>query len=152
MDSDRRADLAVQAWQASTTVAVVEAQLAELRTLQRAAIGVAAGAGVQQRVLAFLTDLSPGRVSQIVAEGRRRPVDVAAVRDARNGWAEWPGDRLKELGAVCTEDEREVWNRKYQLAHGRPGNLGAGIAPYRAERPARNCARADWSRRETSEH
>lgn len=146
MDSGRRADLAVQAWQASGAVAAVAAQLAELRSLQRAAIAVAARAGVRQRVLAFLADLSPGRVSQIVAEERGRQVDVAAVRDALNTWAEWPGDRLKELQAVCTEDEREAWNRKYELAHGRPGSLGTVKAPYPTERPAEKCPRIDWSR------
>ncbi len=103
-------------------------------------------------MLAVLTDLSTGRISQIVAEERSRPVDVAAVRAALNAWDEWPADRLTKLGAVCTEDERLAWNRKYELAHGRPGNLGTGHAPYPTERPARNCARTDWSRRETSDH
>lgn len=38
---------------------------------------------------------------------------------------EWPQDHLARVSKITTVVERDLWNRRYELTHGRPGELGS---------------------------
>lgn len=117
--------LAVTTWQLAERRAALAKQLAETDELHRQAIALAASYGVPQRLLGTLSDVSQPRISQIIAS-----TEIPDERPDEFGHRvfkvmEWPQDELQKHSEKDAA-ERDAWNRKYQLVHGRPGNLGGG--------------------------
>ncbi|MBT2515815.1 hypothetical protein J7E29_00015 [Streptomyces sp. ISL-90] len=116
--------LAVTVWQLAERRAALAKQLAEADELHRQAVALAGAYGVPQALLSTLSDISQPRISQIIAS-TETPTETPEAFDHRVFKVmEWPQDQLGRLSRKSPA-EREAWNRKYELVHGKPGNLGA---------------------------
>jgi hypothetical protein len=96
----------------------------EIEAYQRDAIVVAVQHGVRQAMMTTLAGVTPQRISQIMAE---TPLPKEFVQALNQHWhqdLEWPQDHLTRVSKVTTTVERDLWNQRYELIHGRPGNLG----------------------------
>ena len=107
--------------------------------------------GTCRRHRRLLRRLTPGRISQIVAEQHAQEsaedgIDSRRIHETLVQWDRYTGDRLVQLAQTATESERLDWNRKYELCHRRPGNLGAAAAPYPQDRPAELSPITNWNK------
>ncbi|CAN5210692.1 hypothetical protein BH11ACT2_BH11ACT2_01530 [soil metagenome] len=119
--------LAGKVWQLSDHRAALLRQLAEVELAQHQAIVVAEQHGVRQVRLAQLAGVTRARVSQIVA-ATDMPDEPTQVLDERwHRMLEWPQDHLASVAKITTVAARDEWNRRYELVHGSPGNLGASV-------------------------
>lgn len=149
--AEQRTAQLVDVWTIAQRLAAVEAHADELRAMLHAAAAVAVDHGAKQKVVADLADLTPGRISQIVAEQHAQEsaedgIDSRRIHETLVQWDRYTGDRLVQLAQTATESERLDWNRKYELCHRRPGNLGAAAAPYPQDRPAELSPITNWNK------
>lgn len=148
--AEQRTAQLVDVWTIAQRLAAVEAHAEELRAMLQAAAAVAVDHGAKQKVVADLAGLTPGRISQIVAEQRTREsaedwIDSRRIHETLFQWDRYIGDRLVQLAQTATESERLDWNRKYELCYRRPGNLGAAAAPYPQDHPAELSPTTNWN-------
>jgi hypothetical protein len=117
--------LALKVWELSDHRAALLRQVAEIDAYQRDAIRLAEQHGVRQAMIAMLAGVTPQRISQIVAE---TPLPEESIETLGRAWhkdLEWSQDHLARVAMITTQAERDVWNQRYELVHGRPGNLGS---------------------------
>jgi len=117
--------LALKVWELSDHRAALLRQVAEIDAYQRAAISMAEQHGVRQAMIATLAGVTPQRISQIVAETPLPEESIETLGPAWHKDLEWPQDHLTRVAKITTQDERNLWNQRYELIHGRPGNLGS---------------------------
>ena len=119
--------LASKVWQLSDHRAALLRQVAEIDAYQRDAIVLAEQHGVRQAMMATLAGVTPQRISQIVAE---TPLPTEFVEELAQRWykdLEWPQDHLARVSKITTVVERDLWNLRFELIHGRPGELGSKV-------------------------
>lgn len=83
--------------------------------------------GVRQAIIATLAGVTPQRISQIVAE---TPLPEESIETLGRAWhkdLEWPQDHLPRVSKITAAVERDLWNQRYELIHGHPGNLGSKV-------------------------
>lgn len=115
--------LSATVWQLAERRAALAKQLAEIDGLHRQAIAMAGAYGVPQTLLSTISDLSPTRISHIIG-ATDIPLESPDVFGRRvSKVMELPQN---QLGARPEKNasEREAWERKYELIHGRPRNPG----------------------------
>jgi len=122
--------LAGVVWQLSDQRAALLKQVAEIEAYQHDAIALAEQHGVRQTVLAELAGVSRQRISQIVAETEIPTQNVTELQSLWSHALEWSDDQLKRLASVTTDTERDTWNARFELVHGRPGTLGVATPPH----------------------
>jgi len=111
-------DLMVDVWELADQKAALAAQLAEIDQLHRQAIVLAHTFGVKQPALAKLSDVTPGRISQIVQSTERPEGSLEKFhREVARG-LEWPADHLQHIRKERTAAEPTAWAEKFELVHG----------------------------------
>jgi len=116
-------------WQLSDKRTALLKQVAEIEAYQHDAIVLAEQHGVRQTVLAELAGVSRQRISQIVSETE---IPEQSVTELQALWARdlgWSGDQLERLASITTDADRDIWNERFELVHGRPGTLGVATPP-----------------------
>ena len=80
-------------------ILALQAHLEEMRELEVAAIAAAVATGAPQTALVDATDLSKGRVSQMVSQGSQQPGEQRRelLKQWDEQWGEWPADRISDL-------------------------------------------------------
>lgn len=119
--------LALKVWELSDHRAALLRQVAEIDAYQREAISLAELHGIRQAMIATLAGVAPQRISQIVAD---TPLPNESIETLGRAWhkdLEWPQDHLTRVAKITTQAERDLWNQRYELIHGRPGNLGSKV-------------------------
>lgn len=117
----------MKVWQLSDHRAALLRQLAEIDAYQRDAIVSAEQHGVRQAMMATLVGVTPQRISQIVAE---TPLPEESVETLDRRWhkdLKSPRGHVARASKITTVVERDLWNLRYELVHGRPGRLGSGV-------------------------
>ena len=117
--------LAGRVWELSDHRAALLRQIAEVEGAQHQAIALAELHGVRQVRLARLAGVTRARVSQIVAGTEVPEESIEALEQRWSTMLEQPAYHLRAVRAITTVEARDEWNRRFELVHGTPGNLGA---------------------------
>ena len=58
------------------------------------------------------------------------PLPEESIETRGRAWhkdLEWPQGHLTRVAKIARSAERDLWNQRYELVHGRPGNLGSKV-------------------------
>jgi hypothetical protein len=110
-------NLMTDVWRLADQKTALTAQLAELEQLYREAIVLAHTFGIRQPILAKLSDVSPGRISQIVQTTDRPDVDLDEFHQAVHQVLEWPADQLHRTREALP-GRQERFAEKFEIVHG----------------------------------
>lgn len=125
--TEQQQSLALKVWELSDHRAALLRQVAEVEAAQHQAIALAELHGVRQVRLAELAGVTRARVSQIVGATDAPDEPIAELEQRWYKMLEWPQDHLRDVRAITTVEARDEWNRRYELVHGKPGNLSASV-------------------------
>jgi hypothetical protein len=120
-------NLMTDVWSLAEQKAAIAAQLAEIDRMHRQAVVLADTYGIKQTVLAKLSDVSPGRISQIVQSTDRPDGSPDEFHRGVYEALEWSGDQLRRIQENRTEEQRLAWAEKFELVHGKPPTRPASI-------------------------
>ncbi|MBF4571874.1 hypothetical protein ITJ64_05035 [Herbiconiux sp. VKM Ac-1786] len=117
--SPLHANLMTDVWELASRKAALAAQLAEIDQLHREAVTLAHAFGIKQPVLAKLSDVTPGRISQIVLSTETPDADPDEFHSAVFKALEWGDDHRERIQRAIAKANPEAFVEKFELVHGR---------------------------------
>jgi len=112
------ANLMTDVWELANRKAALAAQLAEIDQLHRQAVVLAHTFGIKQPVLAKLSDVTPGRISQIVVSTDNPDAAPDEFHSEVFKALEWGDDHRDRIQRAIAKMNPEAFAEKFELVHG----------------------------------